>query len=144
MIEQTISYLMVKSSLLYVIRNRSYSHLKICSRRGTLSILGIEQTEETKHIENKSLNAEFQRYILFFILVLWLALWLVVYQLNHNNSPIQYSGRLLHWSYRFNYVWQTGQSRRSQPWPGLGKKLGKLQGAQDRRTEKTKRGNSHE
>ena len=78
---------MVKSSLLYVIRNRSYSHLKICSRRGILSILGIEQTEETKHIENKSLNAEFQHYILFFILVLWL----VVYQLNHNHSPIQYS-----------------------------------------------------
>ena len=30
----------------------------------------VEQTEETKHIENKSLNIEFQHYILFFILVL--------------------------------------------------------------------------
>ena len=38
--EQTILHLMVKSSLLYAIRNRSYSHLKKCSRRGTLSILG--------------------------------------------------------------------------------------------------------
>ena len=35
---------------------------------GTLSILGY--TEETQHIENKSLNGEFQRYILFFISVL--------------------------------------------------------------------------
>ena len=90
MIEQTILQLIVKSSLRYVIRNRSYSHLKKFYRTGTLSSLGC--TEETKHIENKSLNAEFQRYILFFILVLWLA----VYQLNHNHSPIQYSGRLLH------------------------------------------------
>ena len=32
MIEQLISHLMVKISLLYVIRNRSYSHLKKCSR----------------------------------------------------------------------------------------------------------------
>ena len=33
----------------------------------------VIQTEETKHFENKSLNGEFQRYILFFISVLWLA-----------------------------------------------------------------------
>ena len=91
--EQTILHLIVKRSLLYVIRNRSYSRLNKCSRTGKLSIW-VEQTEETKHIENKSLNAEFQRYILFFILVFWLALWLAVYQLNH--SPVQYSGRLLH------------------------------------------------
>ena len=54
--EQTILHLMVKSSLLYVIRNRSYSHLKNVPLR-------VIQTEETKHIENKSLNGEFQRYI---------------------------------------------------------------------------------
>ena len=35
----------------------------------------VIQTEETKHIENKSLNGDIQRYILFFISVLWLALW---------------------------------------------------------------------
>ena len=93
MIEQTILHLIVKSSLLYVIRNRSY----IVNAGKTAHFLlnftlqfWVEQTEETKHIENKSLNAEFQRYILFLILVLWLA----VYQLSH--SPIQYSGRLLH------------------------------------------------
>ena len=61
--EQTILHLMVKRSLLYVIRNRSYSHLKNVPLR-------VIQTEETKHIENKSLNGEFQRYILFFISVL--------------------------------------------------------------------------
>ena len=93
MIEQTILHLIVKSSLLYVIRNRSYSRLKNVPEQENYQFW-VEQTEETKHIENKSLNAEFQRYILFFILVLWLELWLAVYQLNH--SPIQYSGRLLH------------------------------------------------
>ena len=77
---------MVKSSLLYVIRNRSYSHLKKCYRGGALSILGY--TEETRHIENKSLNGEFQRYKLFFISVLWLALWLAVYQLNQKDTCI--------------------------------------------------------
>ena len=61
---------MVKSSLLYVIRNRSNSHLE--------SQFWIIQTQETQHIENKSLNREFQRYILFFISVLWVA----IYQLN--------------------------------------------------------------
>ena len=44
----------------------------------------VIQTEETKHIENKSLNGEFQRYILFFITVLWLA----VYQLNQKDTCI--------------------------------------------------------
>ena len=39
----------------------------------------VMQTKETKHIENKSLNVEFQRYILFFISILWLAHWLAVY-----------------------------------------------------------------
>ena len=34
----------------------------------------VIRTEETKHIENKNLYDEFQRYILFFISVLWLAL----------------------------------------------------------------------
>ena len=50
--EQKILHLMVKSSLLYVIRNRSYSHLKNCQ-------FWVMQTEETQHIENKSLNSEF-------------------------------------------------------------------------------------
>ena len=89
MIEQTILHLIVKSSLLYAIRNRSYSRLKNVHEQENCQFW-VEQTEEAKHIENKSLNAEFQRHILFFILVLWLA----VYQLNH--SPIQYLGRLLH------------------------------------------------
>ena len=89
MIEQTILHLIVKSSLLHVIRNRSYSRLKNVPEQENCQFW-VKQTEETKHIENKSLNSEFQRYILFFILVLRL----VGYQLNH--SPIQYSGRLLH------------------------------------------------
>ena len=89
MIEQTILHLIVKISLLYVIRNRSYSRLKNVPEQENCQFW-VEQTEETKNIENKSLNAEFQRYILFIILVHWQA----VYQLNH--SPIQYSGRLLH------------------------------------------------
>ena len=67
--EQTILHLMVKSSLLYVIRNRSYSHLKNVPLREHCQFWVI-QTEETQHIENKSLNGEFQRYILFFISVL--------------------------------------------------------------------------
>ena len=73
--------------------NRSYSRLKNVPKQENCQFC-VEQTEETKHIENKSLNAEFQRYILFFIVVIWLVFWLEVYQLNH--SPIQYSGRLLH------------------------------------------------
>ena len=81
--EQTILHLMVKSSLLYVIRNRGYSHLKNVSLREHCQFW-IIQTEETQHIENKSLNGEFQRYI-FFISVLWLALWLAVYQLNQKD-----------------------------------------------------------
>ena len=64
--EQTILHLMVKSSLLYVIRNRSYSHLKNVPLREH-SQFWVIQTEETKQIENKSLNGEFQRYILFFL-----------------------------------------------------------------------------
>ena len=82
--EQTILHQMVKSSLLYVIRNRSYSHLKNVPPREHYQFWVI-QTQETKHIENKSLNGEFQRYILFFISVLWLALWLAVYQLNQKD-----------------------------------------------------------
>ena len=89
MIEQTILHQIVKSSLLYVIRNRSYCRLKNVPEQDNCQFW-VEQTEETKHIENKSINAEFQRYILFFILVLWLG----VYQLSH--IPIQYSSRLLH------------------------------------------------
>ena len=82
--EQTILHLMVKSSLLYVIRNRSYSHLKNVPLWEHCQFWVI-QTEETKHIENKSLiNGEFQRYILFFISVLWLA----VYQLNQKDTCI--------------------------------------------------------
>ena len=65
MIEQTILHLMVNSSLLHVIRNKSYSHLKNVSGREHCQFW-VEQTEEAKHIENKSLNGEFQRYILFF------------------------------------------------------------------------------
>ena len=75
--EQTILHLMVKISLLYVIRNRSNSHLKNVPLREHCQFW-IIQTEETQHIENKSLNREFQRYTLFFISVHWLA----VYQLN--------------------------------------------------------------
>ena len=78
--EQTILHLMVKSSLLYVIRNRSYTHLKNVPLREHCQFWVI-QTEETQHIENKSINGEFQRYILFFISVLWLA----VYQLNQKD-----------------------------------------------------------
>ena len=86
--EQAILHLMVKSSLLYIIRNRSYSHFKKCSHRRTL-LIWVIQTEETKYIENKSLNGEFQRYILFFILVLWLA----VYQLNQKDTCINNENR---------------------------------------------------
>ena len=75
--EQTILYLMVKSALLYVIRNRSYNQFWVI------------QTKETKDIENKSLNGEFQPYILFFISVLWLA----VYQLNQKDSCINNENR---------------------------------------------------
>ena len=75
---------MVKSSLLYVIRNRSYSHLRNIPLQERCQFWVI-QTEETQHIENKTLNGEFHRYILFFISVLWLALWLAVYQLNQKD-----------------------------------------------------------
>ena len=51
--EQTILHLMVKRSLLYVIRNRSYSHLKNVPLREHCQFWVI-QTEETQHIENKS------------------------------------------------------------------------------------------
>ena len=64
--EQAILHLMVKSSMLYVIRNISYSHIKNVPLLEHCQFWVI-QTEETKHIENKSLNGEFQRYILFFI-----------------------------------------------------------------------------
>ena len=83
--EQTILHQMVKSSLLYVIRNRSYSLLKNVPPREHCQFWVIK-TQETKHIENKSLNGEFQRYILFFISVLWLALWLAVYPLNQKDT----------------------------------------------------------
>ena len=86
--EQTILHLMVISSLLYVIRNRSYSHLKNVAPRENCQFWVI-QTEETKHIENKSLNGEFQRYILFFISVLWLA----VYELNQKDTCINNENR---------------------------------------------------
>ena len=87
--EQTILHLMVKSSLLYVIRNRSYSHLKNVPLRERCQFWVI-QTEETKHTENKSLNGEFQRYnIFFFIPVLWLA----VYQLNQKDTCINNKNR---------------------------------------------------
>ena len=56
MIEQTILHLIVKSSLLYVIRNRSYSRLKNVPDQENYQ-LWVEQTEETKHIENNSLNS---------------------------------------------------------------------------------------
>ena len=49
---------MVKSSLLYVIRNRSYSHLKNVPLREYCQFW-VMQTEETQHIENKTLNGEF-------------------------------------------------------------------------------------
>ena len=60
--EHTILRLMVKSSLLYVIRNVSYSHIKNVPLREHCQFWVI-QREETKQIENKSLNGEFQRYI---------------------------------------------------------------------------------
>ena len=78
--EQKILRLMVKSSLPYVIRNISYSHIKNVPLWEHCKFWVI-QTEETKHIENKSLNGEFRRYILFFISVLWLA----AYQLNQKD-----------------------------------------------------------
>ena len=78
--EQTILHLMVKSPLLYVIRNRNYSHLKNVPLSEHCQFWVI-QTEETQHIENKCLNGELQRYILFFISVFWLA----VYQLNQKH-----------------------------------------------------------
>ena len=87
--EQTILHLMVKSSLLYVIRNRSYSHLKNVPV-GENCQFWVIQTEKTKRIENKSLNGEFQRYIiLFFISVLWLP----VYQLNQKDTCINNENR---------------------------------------------------
>ena len=49
---------MVKSSLLYVIRNISYSHLKNVPLREHCQFW-VMQTEETQHIENKSINGEF-------------------------------------------------------------------------------------
>ena len=49
---------MVKRSLLYVICNRSYSHLKNVPS-GEHCQFWVMQTEETQHIENKSLNGEF-------------------------------------------------------------------------------------
>ena len=76
---------MVKSSLLYAIRTKSYSHLKNVPV-GEHCQFWVIQTEGTKHIENNSLNGEFQRYILFFIPVLWLA----VYQLNQKDTSINY------------------------------------------------------
>ena len=78
---------MMKSSLLYAIRNRSYSRLKNVPVQEHCQFWVI-QTEETKQIENKSLNGEFQRYVLFFISVLWLAFWLAVYQLNQKGTCI--------------------------------------------------------
>ena len=71
---------MVKSSLLYVIRNSSYSHLKYVPV-GEHCQFWVIQTEETKHIENKNLNGEFQSYVIFIISVLWLA----IYQLNQKD-----------------------------------------------------------
>ena len=62
--------------------------LKKCSRRERCQFWVI-QTEETKHIENKSLSGEFQRYILFFISILWLA----VYQLNQKDTCINNKNR---------------------------------------------------
>ena len=56
--EQTILRLMVKSSLLYVIRNVSYSPIKNVPLREHCQFW-VMQTEETKQIENKSLNGEF-------------------------------------------------------------------------------------
>ena len=67
--EQTMLHLMVKSSLLYAFRNRSYSHLKNVPLWEHCQFWVI-QTEETQRIENKSLNSEFQHYILLFISVL--------------------------------------------------------------------------
>ena len=47
-----------ESSLLYVIRNRSYSYLKNVPLREHCQFW-VMQTEETQHIENKSLNGKF-------------------------------------------------------------------------------------
>ena len=54
---------------------------------GKLSILGYTNKG------NKILSGEFQRYILFFISVLWLALWVAVYQLNQNDTCINNKNR---------------------------------------------------
>ena len=69
-----------ESSLPYVIRNISYSHIKNVPLQEHYQFWVI-QTKETTHIENKSLNGKFQLYILFFISVLWLA----VYQINQKD-----------------------------------------------------------
>ena len=53
--KQTILRLMVKSSLLYVIRNVDYSHIKNVPLREHCQFWVI-QAEEAKHIENKSLK----------------------------------------------------------------------------------------
>ena len=52
MIEHTILQLTVKSSLLYVIRNRSYSRLKNIPEQENCQFW-VEQTEETKHTNRK-------------------------------------------------------------------------------------------
>ena len=134
--EQTILHLMVKSSLLYVIRNRSYSHLKKCSRRGTLSILGFTNRRNYKYIENKSLNGEFQRYILFFISILWLA----IYQLNQKDTCINNENR-----YRETIIIQLRAAYGTIPYvTNLGKNVENCQMYKEERQQKTKRGSSNE
>ena len=65
---------MVKSSLLYVIRNRSYSHLKMFPYGNNENCqFWVIQTEETQHIENKSLNGEFRRYTFQRYIILYLS-----------------------------------------------------------------------
>ena len=48
MIEQTILHLIVKSSLLYVIRNRSYTYSRLNHELENCQFW-VEQTEEAKH-----------------------------------------------------------------------------------------------
>ena len=120
--EPTILHLMVKSSLLYVIRNRSYSHFM--------------QTEETKHNENKSLNGEFQRYILFSISILWLA----IYQLNQKDTCINNENR-----YRETTIIQLRAAYGTIPRvTNLGKNVENCQMYKEKRQQKIKRGNSNE
>ena len=82
--EQTILHLMVESSLLYVILNRSYSHLKNVPLREHCQFWVI-QTEETKHIEKESLMITLQQNHVF-----WRIFLIAVYPSNINQQQFSF------------------------------------------------------